>query len=117
MVFVVLITLVLHRMRASLVAAASHGIQAHDSGRRFVLVFTIPMVRILINSGVNERSGIDAGSDGGLIADSLGRHIPLFASSIGALRGLHRRLQHGLQSDAGPISSSTWQTARALGAP
>lgn len=55
-------------------------------GAGFVLIFTIPMVRILINSGVN-------GSDlvsmpvamAQLVADSVGGVYPFFAPVVGAL--------------------------------
>ncbi|MEJ6656112.1 MAG: L-lactate permease, partial [Pseudomonas sp.] len=52
----------------------------------FVLLFTVPMVRILINSGIN-----DAGLPSmpvalaHFVADSVGGIYPLFAPAIGAL--------------------------------
>ena len=86
MVFVALITLLLHRMASrQLVAAASESWRTLV-GAGFVLVFTIPMVRILINSGVNLN---DLASMpvvmADVVADSLGQAYPLFASGIGAL--------------------------------
>lgn len=86
LVFVSIITMFLHRMRPQkLVSAAS------DAGRTlvgagFVLVFTIPMVRILINSGVN---GADLVSMpvavASFVASTFGSIYPLFAPTVGAL--------------------------------
>ncbi|WP_024953356.1 L-lactate permease [Cobetia crustatorum] len=86
MVFVALITLVLHRMQGrQLVAAASESWRTL-LGAGFVLIFTIPMVRILINSGVNLN---DLASMpvmmANVVSDGLGQMYPLFASTIGAM--------------------------------
>ncbi|MBZ9538786.1 L-lactate permease [Modicisalibacter tunisiensis] len=86
LVFVVLLTIGLHRMRGSEVKAAFHESTRTLLGAGFVLLFTIPMVRILINSGVN-------GSDlvsmpvamARFVADSVGDIYPLFAPTVGAL--------------------------------
>ncbi|MNR21372.1 Glycolate permease GlcA [compost metagenome] len=55
-------------------------------GAGFVLIFTIPMVRILINSGVN---GADLVSMpvamAKLVADSVGGVYPFFAPAVGGL--------------------------------
>ncbi|MGX5217123.1 L-lactate permease [Pseudomonas segetis] len=83
---VVLVTFFLHRMRASEMAAAIGESSRTLLGAGFVLIFTIPMVRILINSGVN-------GSDlvsmpvamAQLVADSVGGIYPLFAPAVGGL--------------------------------
>lgn len=53
MALVVLITFLLHRMKFSELTAAVSESSKTLIGAGFVLVFTIPMVRILINSGVN----------------------------------------------------------------
>ena len=82
----VLITFFLHRMRASAMGAAFKESTNTILGAGFVLIFTIPMVRILINSGVN-------GSDivsmpvamAQLVADGVGHIYPLFAPAVGAL--------------------------------
>lgn len=52
----------------------------------FVLIFTIPMVRIYMNSGIND-SGIESMpvTMATWIADNVGDIYPLFAPSIGAL--------------------------------
>ncbi|MHB0775865.1 L-lactate permease [Halomonas sp. WWR20] len=84
--FVVLITIFMHRMRGGEVAAAFSESTKTILGAGFVLIFTIPMVRILINSGVN-------GSDlvsmpvamARLVADSVGGVYPFFAPAVGAL--------------------------------
>lgn len=86
LLFVVILTFFIHRMKLGLIKKASF-----ESGRMllnagFVLIFTVPMVRIYMNSGIN---------DFGLqsmpimmatwVADNVGRIYPLFAPSIGAL--------------------------------
>jgi lactate permease len=86
LVFVCLLTFFLHRMKpAQLVSAAT------DAGRTllgagFVLVFTIPMVRILINSGVN---AADLASMpvamASYVAETFGSVYPFFAPTVGAL--------------------------------
>ena len=53
LLMVVLVTAVLHRMRAGELRAAFGESTRTIFGAGFVLIFTIPMVRILINSGVN----------------------------------------------------------------
>ncbi|WP_339488999.1 L-lactate permease [Pseudomonas sp. EL_65y_Pfl2_R95] len=83
---VVLVTFFLHRMRFSEMKAALSESSRTLLGAGFVLIFTIPMVRILINSGVN-------GSDlvsmpvamAQLVADSVGSIYPLFAPAVGGL--------------------------------
>ncbi|WP_456268846.1 L-lactate permease [Kushneria sp. AK178] len=84
--FVALLTVVLHRMHLRALGAA-----ASESGRvllkaGFVLLFTVPMVRILINSGVN---AADLPSMpiamARYVADSVGDVYPLMAPSVGAL--------------------------------
>ncbi|MDH1263901.1 L-lactate permease [Pseudomonas sp. GD03944] len=83
---VVLITFFLHRMRFSELKAAVGESSRTLLGAGFVLIFTIPMVRILINSGVN-------GSDlmsmpvamAQLVADTVGGIYPFFAPAVGAL--------------------------------
>ncbi|MES1925883.1 L-lactate permease [Salinisphaera sp. T31B1] len=83
---VVLITFFLHRMRPRDLGEAFSESTKTIFGAGFVLIFTIPMVRILINSGVN-------GSDlvsmpvamAQLVADGVGNIYPLFAPAVGAL--------------------------------
>ena len=83
---VVLVTALLHRMRLSEFGAAINESSRTLLGAGFVLIFTIPMVRILINSGVN---GADLVSMpvamAQLVADSVGGVYPFFAPAVGAL--------------------------------
>ncbi len=84
--FVALLTVVLHRMRLRALGAA-----VSESGQvllkaGFVLLFTVPMVRILINSGIN---AADLPSMpiamARYVADSVGGVYPLMAPTVGAL--------------------------------
>ncbi len=86
MVLVVLATFLLHRMKASELGAALSESSRTLLGAGFVLIFTIPMVRILINSGVNLNdlpSMPRAMAE--LVASSVGSVYPLFAPAVGAL--------------------------------
>jgi len=86
LVVVVLATYFLHRMRAGELARAVGESSKTLLGAGFVLIFTIPMVRILINSGVN---GADLVSMpvamAQFVADSVGSIYPFFAPWVGAL--------------------------------
>ncbi|MFC0337645.1 lactate permease [Kushneria avicenniae] len=86
LVFVALLTVGLHRMRLRELGAA-----ASESGQvllkaGFVLLFTVPMVRILINSGIN---AADLPSMpiamARYVADSVGGIYPLMAPTVGAM--------------------------------
>jgi lactate permease len=86
MVMVVLATFLLHRMKFSELQAAVSESSRTLLGAGFVLIFTIPMVRILINSGVNlgdlpsmPRAMAE------LVASSVGSVYPFFAPTVGAL--------------------------------
>lgn len=86
MVLVVLATFLLHRMRVNELRAALGESSRTLLGAGFVLIFTIPMVRILINSGVNAAdlpSMPVAMAE--LVSGAVGQVYPLFASSVGAL--------------------------------
>ncbi len=86
LVFVVLITYFLHRMEFKEMKAAIGESSKVMIGAGFVLVFTIPLVRILINSGVNE-AGFDSMpvAMANYVATSVGDIYPLFAPMVGAL--------------------------------
>jgi lactate permease len=86
MVMVVLATFLLHRMKFSELTAAVGESSRTLLGAGFVLVFTIPMVRILINSGVN-MSDLPSmpRAMAQLVASSVGDVYPFFASWVGAL--------------------------------
>ncbi|PKO56390.1 MAG: lactate permease, partial [Betaproteobacteria bacterium HGW-Betaproteobacteria-21] len=86
LVAVVLATVLLHKMHVRSLVKAVNESSRVLLGAGFVLLFTVPMVRILINSGVN------AGSLPSMpiamaqwVADSVGGIYPLLAPSVGAL--------------------------------
>ncbi|GHB17391.1 L-lactate permease [Salinicola rhizosphaerae] len=82
----VICTIFLHRMRAAQVKAAFAESSKTIFGAGFVLLFTIPMVRILINSGVNESDLVSMPvAMAQLVADGVGQIYPLFAPAVGAL--------------------------------
>lgn len=84
--FVVLITFFLHKMSVKELGAAIGESTRVILGAGFVLVFTIPLVRILINSGIN---GADLASMpvvmANWVAATVGDIYPLFAPMVGAL--------------------------------
>lgn len=86
MVMVVILTYFLHRMKFNEMKAALSESSRTLLGAGFVLIFTIPMVRILINSGVN---AADLPSMpiamAQLVADSVGGVYPFFAPAVGAI--------------------------------
>ena len=86
MVMVVLATFVLQRMKFSELQAAVSESSRTLLGAGFVLIFTIPMVRILINSGVN-LGGLPSmpRAMAELVASSVGTVYPFFAPAVGAL--------------------------------
>lgn len=86
LVAVCLVTIWLHRMRL-----ASFGRAVKESGSTllgagFVLIFTVPMVRIMIQSGVNanELASMPIAM-ARWVAASVGEVYPLFAPTVGAL--------------------------------
>ena len=86
MVMVVLATFLLQRMKFSELRAAVSESSRTLLGAGFVLIFTIPMVRILINSGVN-LGGLPSmpRAMAELVASSVGDVYPFFAPAVGAL--------------------------------
>ncbi|MDT4841203.1 lctP: transporter, lactate permease (LctP) family [compost metagenome] len=81
-----LMTFFLHRMRARELMAAVNESSKTLLGAGFVLIFTIPMVRILINSGVNAADLMSMPvAMAQLVADSVGGVYPFFAPAVGAL--------------------------------
>src|SRR5690606_10149069 len=86
LLMVVLVTAILHRMRASELKAAFSESSKTLLGAGFVLIFTIPMVRILINSGVNSADLVSMPvAMAQLVANSVGDIYPFFAPAVGAL--------------------------------
>ncbi len=86
LVIVVLITFFLHRMQIAALGKAVRESSGVLLGAGFVLLFTVPMVRILINSGVNA-AGLPSMpiAMAQWVADSVGGVYPLLAPSVGAL--------------------------------
>ncbi len=86
LVFVALLTYFLHKMEFKEMKAAIGESSQVMIGAGFVLIFTIPLVRILINSGINE-SGFDSMpvAMANFVATAVGDIYPLFAPMIGAL--------------------------------
>ncbi|UTW09308.1 L-lactate permease [Pseudomonas benzenivorans] len=86
LVAVVLATFFLHGMKLRELGAAIGDSSKVLLGAGFVLLFTVPMVRILINSGIN---AADLPSMpiamARYVADSVGGVYPLLAPSVGAL--------------------------------
>ncbi|KIH76081.1 lactate permease [Geoalkalibacter ferrihydriticus] len=86
LLFVCVLTLFLHRMKFSQFTAAAGSAGKTLLGAGFVLMFTIPMVRILINSGIN---GADLVSMPVAMADyvavTFGSVYPFFAPTVGGL--------------------------------
>ncbi|WP_419307198.1 L-lactate permease [Chromohalobacter israelensis] len=83
---VVLLTVLLHRMRASELGAAFSESTKTLLGAGFVLIFTVPMVRILINSGVNQADLVSMPvAMAQLVADGVGHVYPFFSPAVGAL--------------------------------
>jgi len=83
---VVAVTYFLHRMSARNMSAAVSESTKTIFGAGFVLIFTVPMVRILINSGVN---GADLASMPVMmaqaVASGVGDIYPFFAPAVGAM--------------------------------
>jgi lactate permease len=83
---VVAVTYFIHRMNPRQMSAAVSESTKTILGAGFVLIFTVPMVRILINSGVN---GADLVSMPVMmaqaVANGVGGVYPLFAPAVGAM--------------------------------
>jgi lactate permease len=86
LMLVVLITISLHHMNGGAVRTAFRDSAKMIIGAGFVLMFTVPMVRIYINSGVNEMEFSSMPiAMAEWVAGNVGAIWPLFAPSIGAL--------------------------------
>ncbi len=127
LVAVVLATFVLHRMNLRQLGAAVSESTRVLLGAGFVLLFTVPMVRILINSGVNaaELASMPI-TMARFVADSVGHIYPLFAPSVGALGAfiagsntvsnmMLSQFQFGVANSLG-VSSALIVAAQAVGA-
>jgi lactate permease len=127
LVAVVLATFFLHGMKARDLGKAVKESSSVLLSAGFVLLFTVPMVRILINSGVNaaELSSMPI-LMARWVADSVGGIYPLLAPSIGALGAfiagsntvsnmMFSQFQFGVASSLG-ISSALIVAVQAIGA-
>ncbi|MCP5115183.1 MAG: L-lactate permease [bacterium] len=86
MVLVCGITYFLHRMKPADLGGAVRESSGTLLGAGFVLIFTVPMVRVMINSGVNAQELVSmpiAMAHG--VADLVGHVYPLLAPSVGAI--------------------------------
>lgn len=83
---VCVVTLFLHQMKFKQFVDAAKQSTTTLVGAGFVLIFTIPMVRVLINSGVNgaELAAMPVAM-ASFVAQTFGPLYPLFAPSVGAL--------------------------------
>lgn len=86
LVFTVFVTFFLHRMRLAELRKAFSESSKTLLGAGFVLLFTVPMVRIYMNSGVNALN-LDSMpvAMAKYVAENVGFVWPLFSPSIGAL--------------------------------
>ena len=83
---VVLVTYFLHQMNGRKLNAAVSESTKTIFGAGFVLIFTVPMVRILINSGVNAGDLVSMPvAMAQFVANSVGSIYPFFAPAVGAL--------------------------------
>ncbi len=92
LVISVLVTWVLHRMTAMQIAGALRDSTRVLLGAGFVLLFTVPMVRVYINSGANDFALAGGGhlpsmpiAMASWVAENVGEIWPLFAPAVGAL--------------------------------
>ena len=86
LIVVVGITFFLHRMSAPVLASATRNAARVLVGAGFVLVFTVPMVRVYINSDVNGAGLASMPLEmAEWVANSVGTVWPMFAGMTGAL--------------------------------
>ena len=127
LIVVVGITALLHRMSGAALGRAFVDSSKVLLGAGFVLIFTVPMVRVYINSGVNA-AGFESMplEMAGWVADTVGGIWPLFAGVTGALGAfiagsntvsnlMFAAFQHGVAARLA-ISSSMIVALQAVGA-
>jgi lactate permease len=86
LIVVVAITAVMHRMKGSDVTAAVRSSGKVLLGAGFVLIFTVPMVRVYINSDVNGADMLSMPiAMAEWVAGNVGQVWPFFAGATGAL--------------------------------
>jgi len=86
LIIVCIITFILHRMSFSDVSKAIKDSTMTILGAGFVLIFTVPLVRIMINSGLNTKDVVSmpiAMAQG--MSNLMGQIYPMFAPTIGAV--------------------------------
>ena len=127
LIVVVGITALLHRMSGAGLRHAFIDSSRVLLGAGFVLVFTVPMVRVYINSGVNAAGLASMPLEmAGWVADNVGGIWPLFAGVTGALGAfiagsntvsnlMFAAFQHGVAAGLA-ISSSMIVALQAVGA-
>ncbi len=127
LIAVVAATFFLHRMKASELRRAFVKSSRVLLGAGFVLVFTVPMVRIYIQSGVNAAGLVGMPiAMAAWVADNVGRVWPLFAGVTGALGAfiagsntvsnlMFSLFQHGV-AERLAMSSATIVALQAVGA-
>jgi lactate permease len=129
----VVMTWVIHKMSGRQVAAALHDSTRVALSAGFVLLFTVPMVRIYINSGTNAHELIAGAALPSMpiamaswVAENVGQVWPLFAPTIGALGAfiagsntvsnlMFGLFQHGVATELA-ISSALVVALQAVGA-
>jgi lactate permease len=85
-IFVVILTYFIHQMNFKEMKAAINESTKMLLGAGFVLIFTVPMVRIYINSGINDSNLLSMPiAMAKWVAVNVGNIWPLFAPAIGAL--------------------------------
>ncbi len=95
LVVVVAITFFLHRMTGPALGRAVSESSRVLLGAGFVLIFTVPMVRVYINSEVNGAGFLSMPiAMAEWVAANVGQVWPMFAGVTGASGGIHRGLQH-----------------------
>ncbi len=86
LVFICILTFIMHKMSFPQISNAFSESSRTIFGAAFVLIFTVPLVRIMINSGINT---IDIPSMPIAMAkgtsELMGQFYPLFAPAIGAI--------------------------------
>ncbi len=86
LITVCIITFIIHRMSLIEISNAIKDSTKTILGAGFVLIFTVPLVRIMINSGVNEHDIVSmpiAMAQG--MSSLMGQIYPMFAPTIGAV--------------------------------
>ena len=86
LVFVVFLTFFIHKMKWDLMKKSFAESSSMLLNAGFVLIFTVPMVRVYMNSGIND-IGLESMpvTMATWVAENVGNIFPLFSPSIGAL--------------------------------